>query len=666
MAKISKKQVDAFDRHLDGVYGHFKTKDSFKLDYLLSSIRTEKLGLLETASDILDLEIIEFEELVQRDIDYVRVHQEIVDKYLKLGANRVVFFPPLIVTLIGIDHGRPIENYSNVESEIKGEEFVTTYDKNRFEVRLNLSDEETVHTLTFRGKLLYYFNYAVTLKYNSDKVRLVVLDGQHRLMALKKMMDGPSRELVSGIDVPICVFFAPDARSNNKTDESLVADMRELFVRINEEAKKVSGHFIWLLKDKSLAATAVRCLGDKWKRLDGPTSFLHQLEWNQREYKLASQTTRPYTITTVSIIAEALQQFIFRGSQDNNNGYTYTLLKLSEIDKQLSKQAESLVPQSITEDRFDADQLDLLKGQIEKYVTPSLDILFRLPSPYKLLRNAFVEAVKKLDMDVAAGKLGAAQFKNSVLCKFRTTNELDQEPVKGMEEIFNGFFHHESLDEIEFFRRNVFQQGVIRAWAKLFFALKGSKGLTPASVAEGLVNAMEVICFEKKKQYFSFYREYTQNVIYRGAKISVNESSKHSLRQLILATFANDLVRKAFLRRLPVRPKEKKTIEDALHKIGFEAASDYLTTFQQKAIHHLKRNWKFHDLNLEDEQYLQERVDSKEADKIRQFQARIGDIAEAITDKAKSILANVIGIKASGLSVSVLGEEENDSDAETI
>jgi hypothetical protein len=52
-------------------------------------------------------------------------------------------------------------------------------------------------------------------------------------------------------------------------------------------------------------------------------------------------------------------------------------------------------------------------------------------------------------------------------------------------------------------------------------------------------------------------------------------------------------------------------------------------------------------------------VDSKEAEKIKEFQQRIAELSESSTEKAKGVLSNVLGVKTSELAVSVVGEEEN-------
>jgi DNA-sulfur modification-associated len=663
MAYLPPKKHEVFDRSLDGVYGHFKTKDSFNLDYLLTSVRTEKLDCLRTASEVLQLNMIDFEEIVQRDIDYMRVQRQIVDEYLKKGKGRVIFFPPLLVSLIALEDGEPIKQYSSVLSALEGAELVTTYDVNRFQVRLNTSSSETPHYVNHENQKLYYYNYAATLKYNSEKVQLVVLDGQHRLMALRKLMEGVNKEIVAGVDVPICVFFSPDARVGQAGQ--LLVDMRELFVRINEEAKRVSGHFIWLLKDKSLAATGVRALGDIWKSdaTDGIT-LLHQLEWNQREDKLANQTTKPYSVTTVSIIAETLQEFIFNGSSDQKKGYTYPLLNLEEVEGALRTSPGALAPGSISDESFDPEQFETLENQIKNYLATGLDILFRTPSPYRRLRNAFVESVRNLDQQIQQSTVGAAQFKIDVLCKFRSTNDLDQPAVRDMEKNFLELFDVEEIREISFFRRNVFQQGLIRAWARMFTDLKPLMGITPQRAAEGLVAALEGLCFLSHKGLFSVSREYTQHVIYRGSKIIVNGSSKTSNRNLILATFSNGGVRTKCINALVLSGDDREVADNTLKAIGLAAAAEYLSTFQQNYIKYMRKQWRWESLDPDDNAYLAERAESSKPGKAKEFNARIVDLSEKPFEKAKAVFVNVLGIRGTEIEFSSTDHGDNDLDNE--
>lgn len=659
MAQLPKtKKQQVYDKSLDGVYGRFKTKESFPLDYLLTSIKMDRISWLETASDVLDIESISFEEIVQRDIDYVRVQKEIIEKYLEKGKNRVLFFPPVMVTLFGIDDGKPISTYTTVHRIPEDGKILTTYDKNRFQTELPLSDEETLHSIKIGSKIYHYVNYAATLRYNSARVRMVVLDGQHRLTALKKLIENRGIEVLSEIELPICIFFPPDKTHQH---ESLLGDMRELFVTINKEAKEVSGHFIWLLKDRSLAAISVRDLGDTWKRIGGQFNYLHQLEWNQREAALADQTQKDYSITTVSILAEALKTHIYTSKPD----YTYGLLNLSEVEAKLQATESSRLATGINEDSFDLDQVDILKQQIHKYITPSLDVLFRTPSPFRIIRQAFEDAVEELEGQVAESKQGAAQFKYDVLGKFRGSNDLDHRAVQDQERTFTSALReNKQLQEVQFFRKNVFHQAFIRAWADIFHELRTVAPLTPKSVAEALVAGMEVVCFDTKVRYFDPLKAYAHQVIYRGERILVSDLSKRGIRHLIVASLMNEEAANAFVVRV-ASGGEKKELRRRLMNASATAGGEYFNIYFERQRKWLLREFRFADISERDQQYLEERFNAADGTKEKkEFENRIDEIAAKRLGKAKEVLANVLKLKRAEFGTTPAEEAKAVSDLE--
>lgn len=84
MAKIPEgMKKDVFTSAIDGVFGCFKTADSFDLNYLLTTLRISELDKLKTATDAFDFKSINFEELIQRDIDYQRIDKDIIANYLE-------------------------------------------------------------------------------------------------------------------------------------------------------------------------------------------------------------------------------------------------------------------------------------------------------------------------------------------------------------------------------------------------------------------------------------------------------------------------------------------------------------------------------------------------------------------------------------------------------
>jgi len=660
MASIPKsKKLQLFNKALDGVYGHFQTKQSFPLHYLLTSIKTDRLDWLETASDVLDISAINFDEIVQRDIDYVRVQKEIIEEYLEKGKDRVIFFPPLMVTLYGIDGDHPITKYQNIDRSIDDDKYLVTYDKNRFQTELPLTDDQTSHSIDFKGKTYYYYNYAATLRLNSEKVRLVVLDGQHRLTALKKLVENGGKEIVSEIDLPICIFFAPCAGAD--TQETLSDDMRELFVTINKEAKEVSGHFLWLLKDKSLSAICIRSLGDFWKKKGGEFSYLHQLEWNQREASKADQAQKAYSVTTVSILAEALRSHIF-GARGN---FAYSLLNLKEVEKKLHTSDTAPPALEINEENFDLAQLEILKIQIDKYITPSLDILFRTPRPYRVIREAFERATQTLNRAVSKDIHGALQFKKDILGKFRSSNRLDQPKVQDMEVQFTEELRGDAeLQKVAFFRRNVFHQALIRAWADLFLVLGEEVTLTPKEIAEGLVAGLEHICFNDSVDFLSPYKAYSQLVFFKGERIIVNTKSKTGLRHLIISNFVNGKARSEFIKKTGIQGTKAKTVTTLLETLGFKSSAQYINILQENQTRSLSREWRFADIGERDQQYLEERFNSNDETRSKEFSERINLIAAKRVSKAREVFANVLGIKAGDIPTPRAGDLDSDAVSE--
>ena len=328
------------------------------------------------------------------------------------------------------------------------------------------------------------------------------------------MIEAGKKDILDGIEIPICLFFSPDAVKEKNEAESVLTDMRELFVTVNQTAKQVSGHFLWLLNDKSISAFCLRGLANYWKGKDGNYSdcHLHLLDWNQREERKAAQrdsTNKPYSITTVSIIADCLSKQVL---DSKNGGLTSLLLNLGEVQAELESNENSVPYDAICEDDFAFDQIAVLKRQISKYITPSLDCLFRRPSPYCDLEGQFRNALAALDEKIKRNTIGAQQFRETILFQFRNCFDFDQTAAKDMERDFNSLF--EIDEDHEFFFTNLFQQAFIMTWAKLCNELIIPHSVSTSDIAEALVSAMEALCFDKNKRYFSYPREYTHNVFY--------------------------------------------------------------------------------------------------------------------------------------------------------
>jgi len=640
----SKKSKNVFTQTLDGVYGIFKTTESFTLSYLLTNLRAAELAKLQTASEAFHFRTISFDELIQRDVDYERVDNEIVAKYLEQGKDHVLFFPPLLVTVVAIDDGHRIDTYEEVKTALDedSQSLITTWGSDKFQLELCLESQTTGHKISHKGKDLHYLPYASSLRYNPEAVKLVVIDGQHRFVALKRIYESEEkRHLLQEMEVPICIFFMPEAVKDNKKSESIVRDLRELFITINSKAKEVSGHFLVLLNDRSLSSHCVRQFADALRqhKIHELGSLLPILEWNTREARKAFQRQKKYSISTVSVIADALKDYVMCRKED---GLPQILLNLSSVQNKLKVTPDSYSYNSIEEETFGPEQIAILTEQINKYVTPSLWELFISPRPYKSVIEKFASSLKRLDKLVSDKTTGAEQFRDNVLYQFRKTTDRDLVPVRDMERIFEEGLEIEDGDETYFY--NVFQQGLIRAWAELCLSLTSDDSkITPQVVAKAMVAACEKLVFNDKKKMFLTTRPYLQGLIFLGERVLVNESARRAWMLLIIGSLYSSKVRIEFKNVIEQQKPKAEWLSKLDELVATQAAAaicDYFDLLERRIEEDYEKNWRYKAIEKADLNYLLARADDPE--KSDEFQEKLSELSSVKIKEAKEAFSNMI------------------------
>lgn len=625
----------SFDKYILGSFGEFETSTSHKLNYIMATIDIKRINDLKTASSVLNFNETKFEELVQRDVDYERVENEIIEKYLKKGDDKFIFFPPLLVSPIVTDSkGKIIDSFTEPKENKDEKEFLITYDEN-FQVKFPLfttppSDYPYVLKTKNYGDISYH-NYATKFEFNSNKVDLIVIDGQHRLVSLKSLFD-KNPEILENIKIPICLFFAPDAFSTSSI--SLTKSMRELFITINSTAKQVSGHFITLLNDDSLSSYVIREFADSLKE----EGLLHLLEWNERRDRRVSQLNKNYSITTVAILDDALKSYVLK------NVLTEKLLKLKEINKNLYEENNCPI-ETIDFDDENFYITEKVKEQINKYLVKSLKDLILLPNVFKDKVTHLKSAMEDLDIKYRNNKSGARSFKNNVLYEYREYQErIDSHSVKDIQDEFLSFFSDEYRNS--FYSKNVFQQGYIKSWVDLFSILSKKDGINLEKYTRTFINAMEKLCFNKEKNIFNHTLEYTQNVIYKNTSIKVNKSTKEQISNLIKSTFLSNIV-------INELRKESFFDEKLITDFAKNSLNDYFLEFQRNNILEIRKNWRGM-FDSEDKIYL--KLDSLEKDldfdnNKELFDKEINLYVDKITKKAKMIFLNILDVTYEDISI---------------
>lgn len=640
---------DVFTNSVDGVFGRFKTSESYEINYLLTSFRCVDLLKLETAADAFDFKTMNFDELIQRDIDYGRVEKDIISNYLEKGQNRVIFFPPLLVSLMCLEDKNLITKYKQVDEAINTTDkiYKKTWDKNKFQLVLNTTDNFTGHKIECDGNDYNYYNYAATIKYNPELVKLVVIDGQHRFVAMKELINRGKKHLIESLEIPICLFFTPGALETTGSTETIKGDLRELFVTINTTSKEVSGHFIVLLNDKNISSYCVRSLADKWKNSETEPSKIHMLEWNTRENKLSSQRLKKYSITTVSILGECFSEKLFN---PKTGGYTELLLKLSEAKESLEKDNNWPTYSEINEDTFDPGQVDVLKSQIDKNFTPAIDTLFSKAAPYNEMWRKFQSAVIELDKLIEKNVPGAKQFKEEYLFKFRKIRDNDQESVKDIEREFEKTFVLTEGNDV--YLLNVFQQGFIRAWVCLCKHLTKEFDLSPYEVAELYTEALNKFCFDSSRMFLFWGQPYLQTLLFNGPRVLITQNTKDQWVNVILSSFIEKTTRSAFIEKLKIMKttidiSKINKIDQRISELARTSAKGYFEALEKKTKDDIVKNWKYKDYEEQIKQFLATREGLEDDDSKQQFENKIQDLVKYKILEAKTIYSNLLSLSLS-------------------
>ena len=247
---------------------------------LMSGSNEELLRHLAPVREVFPSRDLGFDELMQRDIDDARVSSELVPYLLdRKSRDLVKLFPPIVVVVMPVETNanRPAPRYAAVSQEQRVE------NGNSVEViRSGAPGQEVFEFVqpSVNGKL--YEHDLVRLKLNTNKCRLVIVDGQHRAMALLALYrnlkqdwedknKAPYRDYyeewtpnyikgfeLANISLPVmfCTFPALDENFTGSYDVIMAA--RSIFLTLNKTARQVSASRNRLLDDNDIIALFLR------------------------------------------------------------------------------------------------------------------------------------------------------------------------------------------------------------------------------------------------------------------------------------------------------------------------------------------------------------------------------------------------------------------------
>jgi hypothetical protein len=377
-----------FRDYVQGTWGSFATPAG-RVDYIMTKARLgedshaperQLTKNLAPVRELMRAEDMDFNQLLQRDLDDHRVAEDMIPYLLEpQPAGRLAFFPPIVAVLLPFRNHQPSKFPALGEPTVEqdaGARWQQERAGTSFQVQRVLSADDRLDPANF-GKLWW----------NKTESQLVVLDGQHRAMALlavertmtnswqqsaggarfRSFYENKVNHLVKelrqagadpstflgGIEVPVAVCWFPD-QTGEHTEPHEAA--RKLFVDVNKEARPPSESRIVLLSDAELANVLARRMLSEL-RTDKHDSYLplYAVEYDNPEEN-TTRSARWSVLTNIHLLKFAVDRCVFGPDKYLKNVTLKFGGRSSEKDRDefMRKQLglESLFPEHIKDGGF--------------------------------------------------------------------------------------------------------------------------------------------------------------------------------------------------------------------------------------------------------------------------------------------------------------------------
>ena len=584
-----------------GSFGRFYTGHSFPIEYVMTIFSTAELSELTLARDIRP-EKIDFELLMQRDIDEERVRLE-MEPYLNPQQltpaemrSKVVFFPPLLAAIVPTK-GKTMEAYYSDEQgdiELKTQRehiirewpglfkltYFSSHSPNAYRLQIYKgTDEDTIEVGVQREPVQLEIRLARGNQYGA---RLIIIDGQHRLFTLKKIYE-KQPELLENLGVPVCILFAPHSTAQKNKEYASFMKVptvpevfRHLFVDVNTTAKQVSGHFSILLSDNTIANLTCRKFCDEILNQKGPEG-LAVIEWNTKTKKHSTIINRAYSLTSIGIIDKALTE-----SLSNRKALFKYVLNLEEVKSRLYPHHEEEPDYPVVQwDKFSLGQKSVLEEQIKKYLVPCLELIFFNTQEFLKAFDIFnneLNRLKELAHSEQQDALEARQTLSQILDYIPIGEGKSFESVRLIHKNFESKVRKEKNAQVSpIIQYALFQRAIIEAWAQLLEVTKHFS-LDPRKVTQGFVKLLD-LALQKQEEFWVFENPYMQHTVFSGTQIIGREETKRLLSILLLAHLGNRHYTEQLCRAMGINKKGWGESVDRLHEKGQQMLLEFMSSY---------------------------------------------------------------------------------------
>lgn len=289
--------------HFSFLHGAFRLS-RWTIPYFTSTITLEQAARdLHLTTDIPGAEEINWsiDELYQRDLDWVRVETNIVPYLRQQDAPQ--FFNSLTIALLPYDKSsrQILSDFSDAQNWTPP----VLLDEERFAKKMSVGplrfgfweNWETPRDKGFESG---------EVRWNTDEVFGVAIDGQHRLAAIKSYAESGLASAGGVTSVPVIfLLFDPRVGFQQPRPAAVVELLRALFIDLNKHAETVSRARQILLDDRDPHAVCVRqVVGTELRpttdelNQDPPRLPLLLVDWHREQAKFDDG---PYLTTVLGL-----------------------------------------------------------------------------------------------------------------------------------------------------------------------------------------------------------------------------------------------------------------------------------------------------------------------------------------------------------------------------
>ena len=235
-----------YSHQLPGVYGQFGTGAGVRAFYLQSALTPAQLDWISPISDIRGSERWPVRDLFHRDVDNERVSGSLLP-YLQ-DEQKIKFFNPLTLTLLPVQ-----DNSDRILAQMPR---VVESSMQRDGHEWDLLERSNYHRIRCVKDNPHY----AVLEWSDLRTKLVAIDGQHRLSALKRFWNDHESVACQNFrtwHIPV-VIVSFRVGADEDEPASVLEVVRSIFVYINTGVRKVNRAREILLSDESVNAVCTQ------------------------------------------------------------------------------------------------------------------------------------------------------------------------------------------------------------------------------------------------------------------------------------------------------------------------------------------------------------------------------------------------------------------------